>query len=47
MATLDEIIHHGDDHVLMLDLGLADHVVRQVISLGKAFQPVAHEPIIV
>jgi CRISPR-associated protein Cas2 len=47
LATLDEIIHHGDDHVLMLDIGPADHVVHQVISLGKTFEPVVHEVIVV
>jgi CRISPR-associated protein Cas2 len=47
LATLDEIIHHAEDHVLMLDLGLAQHVVPRVVSLGKAFEPVRHEPTIV
>ena len=48
LATLDEIIHHDEDHVLMLDLGVADNVVPRVVSLGKAsFQPVEREPIIV
>jgi CRISPR-associated protein Cas2 len=47
MATLDQIIHHGDDHVLMLDLGPAENIIRQVISLGKGFQPIVHEPVIV
>jgi len=47
LATLDEIIHHDDDHVLMLDLGLADSVTPRVVSLGKAFDPVVREPVIV
>lgn len=47
LATLDEIIHHEQDHVLMLDVGIADKVVPRVVSLGKVFKPVEREPIIV
>jgi CRISPR-associated protein Cas2 len=47
IATLDEIIHHKEDHVLMLDLGPADTVVPRVVSLGKDFQPVERAPVIV
>jgi CRISPR-associated protein Cas2 len=47
LATLDEIIHHDHDHVLMLDLGVADNVDPRVVSLGKHFSPVTREPVIV
>lgn len=48
VATMDEIIHHSEDHVVMLDLGLADSVKPRVVSLGKAdFEPVTREPTIV
>lgn len=47
LATLDEIIHHRDDHVLMLDLGLADNVSPRVVSLGKNFDPVERQAVIV
>ena len=47
IATLDEIIHHTEDHVILMDLGLADTVKPKVVSLGKEFQPVEKEPIIV
>lgn len=47
VALLDDMIHHAEDHVLFLDVGLADHVVPRVVSLGKDFQPVAREPIII
>lgn len=47
VATLDELIHHADDHVLLLDLGLADAVTPRVVSLGKDFNPVERVPIIV
>ena len=47
VATLDELIHHSEDHVLMLDLGSADGVEPRVISLGKDFKAVVREPTIV
>lgn len=47
LATLDEIILDQHDHVLMLDLGPADKVNPHVVSLGKAFEAVAREPVIV
>lgn len=47
IATLDEIILDDHDHVLMLDLGLAEKVEPRVISLGKAFEALEREPVIV
>jgi CRISPR-associated protein Cas2 len=48
VATLDQLIHHDQDHVLILDLGVAENVTPRVISLGKAtFEPVNREPVIV
>jgi CRISPR-associated protein Cas2 len=48
IATLDQIIHHDDDHVLVIDIGLAERVEPKVVSLGKrTFEPVAREPVIV
>jgi len=47
VATLDELIHHKEDHVIMLDLGPADSVQPRVISLGKEFKAVEREPTIV
>lgn len=47
LATLDEIIHHDQDHVLMMDVGVADKVIPRIVSLGKVFKPVEREPIIV
>jgi len=46
-ATMDELIHHQEDHVLLLDLGPADSVEPNVTSLGKDFNPVEREPVIV
>ncbi|MCI0694602.1 CRISPR-associated endonuclease Cas2 [candidate division KSB1 bacterium] len=47
IATLDELIHHEEDHILLLDLGPADSVEPRVVSLGKHFKPVEREPIII
>lgn len=47
VASLDEIIHHQADHVLVMDLGLADKVALRVNSLGKSFEPVQREAVIV
>ena len=37
----------GEDHVVILDLGPADKLSLRVESLGKGFEAVAREPIIV
>ena len=47
VVALDTLIHHGDDHVLIVDLGPADKVSPRVESLGKRFDAVAREPVIV
>ena len=47
IAMLDEIIHHDDDHVIIMDLGLAEKVKPRVVSLGKSFEVVEKGPIIV
>ena len=47
IALLDGIIHHDQDHVLLVDIGLADRVTPRVVSLGKDFQAVVREPVIV
>lgn len=47
IALLDGIIHHRDDHILLLDLGLADKIDPRVVSLGKTFNAVTREPLIV
>lgn len=47
IALLDGIIHHRDDHVMLMDLGLAERVKPRVVSLGKDYEPVEREPTIV
>jgi CRISPR-associated protein Cas2 len=45
-AELNQIIHHQEDHVLILDLGPADGVKPHVTSLGKRFEAVRREALI-
>ncbi len=47
VALLDGILHHKEDHVVLVDIGPADAVKPRVVSLGKVFEPVAREPTIV
>lgn len=46
-AALDDIIDHTEDHVIMMDLGVAESVRPRVESLGKDFSPVEKTAIIV
>ena len=47
IALLDGSIHHSDDHLILVDVGLADQVVPRVVSFGKTFSAVGREPIII
>lgn len=47
IATLDQLILHSADHVLIMDLGAADEVDPKVSSLGKTFEALARKPVIV
>lgn len=48
VATLDELLHHDEDHVIVMDVGVAEKISPRVVSLGKAYyEPVAREPTIV
>ena len=48
IADLDGIIHHDEDHLVIIDLGSADKVDPKVVSLGKrSFTAVEREPLIV
>jgi len=47
IALIDGIIHHQDDHVILMDLGPADRIDPNVVSLGKAFEKMQHEPVII
>ncbi|WP_415880043.1 CRISPR-associated endonuclease Cas2 [Methylomonas sp. TEB] len=47
IALLDGIIHHSDDHVLIINVGPAETVKLSVVSLGKDFDVVERQPVIV
>lgn len=48
VGTLNEIIHTHEDHVLIMDMGLAENIEPRVVSLGKTrFEPVQRQAIIV
>lgn len=40
-------INQRHDHVLVIDLGAADRVQPRVVSLGKTFEALGKEPVIV
>lgn len=46
-AALGEIMNRAEDHVLMVDIGPVEGVVPRVHSLGKVFEPVRREAVIV
>ena len=47
IAMLDSIIHHSEDHVLIMNIGPAETVKPAVVSLGKDFSVLEREPVIV
>jgi CRISPR-associated protein Cas2 len=47
IALLDGIIHHDHDHIILMDVGLADQVAPRVVSLGKTYEPLERGPVIV
>lgn len=47
IAALDEVINHRADHVLMLDFGPADQASPRITSLGKGFEPVRREVVVI
>ncbi len=46
-ASVGEIVNHREDHVLILDLGPAENVTPHVRSIGKSFEPIQRNPVIV
>lgn len=47
IALLDGMIVNGHDHVIILDMGLAEGMEPRAVSLGKEFQPVQRDPVVV
>ncbi len=44
---LGELINRKEDHLLIIDLGVADTVQLRVESIGKPFDPIEKRPVIV
>jgi CRISPR-associated protein Cas2 len=47
IALLDGIILRSVDHILLMDIGVADEVDPKVVSLGKNFDAVERIPVVV
>lgn len=46
-GELERLVKREEDHVLVLDLGPAEGVDVRVWSVGRRFEPVRREPVIV
>ena len=46
-SMLHDIVDHGEDHVLIIDLGPAESVKLRVDCIGKPFEPIERKPVIV
>ena len=46
-AELESVVHTRDDHVLIIDVGPADKIDPRVESLGKTFESVKRQAMIV
>jgi CRISPR-associated protein Cas2 len=46
-AELKDLINQDEDHVLILDIGPAEEVMPHVRSLGKVFEAVQRQAVIV
>ena len=44
---LERMIDRKEDHLLIIDLGPAENVKLRVESIGKPFEPIEKEPVIV
>lgn len=47
IALLDGMIHHADDHIVIMDVGPADKVAPRMTSLGRSFTAIERTSIIV
>lgn len=47
VQLLDGIIHHDNDHVILMDIGPADHVRPRIVSLGKTYNVIERGPVVV
>jgi len=46
-ASLGDMINRNEDHLLIIDLGPADTIELRVESMGKTFDPIEKDPVIV
>ncbi|WP_207061645.1 CRISPR-associated endonuclease Cas2 [Motiliproteus sp. SC1-56] len=47
IADLEKEIKQHEDHVLLFKLWAADTQSAEFVSIGKAFQPITKEPVII
>ncbi len=47
VQLVDSIIHHEADHVILIDVGIANQVEPRIVSLGKTYNPIERRPVIV
>ncbi len=48
LAECDELIHHKNDHIVIIDVGTAEWLEPRIVSLGKRnVSPVKREVVIV
>lgn len=48
LADCDQLIHHGQDHIVIIDVGTAEWLEPRIVSLGKRkVSPVRREVVIV
>lgn len=45
--AIHQIVKHDEDHVLIMDLGPAENVRPRVKSIGKGFDPVGNDAVVV
>lgn len=45
--ALEAVIHHVQDHIVIIDIGPAESVAPKVASLGKSFRAVERAPVII
>lgn len=46
-ARLEQLIKRGEDHVVIIDVGPADGVEPAVESLGRSYDPIRREAVVV
>jgi CRISPR-associated protein Cas2 len=47
LDRLGDLINRNEDHLLIIDMGPAESVELRVESIGRRFEPIEKEPVIV